>query len=338
VSIGAAFATGPDYDRDNPIVTLTQRAKSIRFAAPASQYVDGSLHYLFPVLALGVPADDPSLATDGRESTKEALRSYRLGDFAIVKGYVNFGGLASNFLRVETGRRDTNAVEVVIGGETRRARLNSGAVEFWNAAEGVNIAGVVADPQFPPGNPLDYHPSRVKTTTWEAGDRNDINHPLRPAPIAIRWLDSAGRMSSEHKLAYKMIRRGEESFRSSRWSQNPHGGTGSTESTVFYVSDFKDPDRLPPAFTAKYMQYVRFGPSASIGIHRHREFFDAFWVTAGSGMGVVIDGVPLDGTERTVEMRRLRAFEGMIARPGQFHGILRDTPEPLEMFAFGAAN
>ena len=30
--------------------------------------------------------------------------------------------------------------------------------------------------------------------------------------------------------------------------------------------------------------------------------------------------------------------EGMIVRPGQMHGLLRDTEEPLEMFAFGAAN
>ena len=58
----------------------------------------------------------------------------------------------------------------------------------------------------------------------------------------------------------------------------------------------------------------------------------------GSGMGVIIDAVALDGAERTVELRRLRAFEGMIVRPGQMHGILRDTDEPLEMFAFGAAN
>jgi hypothetical protein len=86
------------------------------------------------------------------------------------------------------------------------------------------------------------------------------------------------------------------------------------------------------------MQYVRFGPSASIGIHRHKDFLDAFWVTRGSGMGVIIDAVALDGAEMTVELRRLRAFEGMIARPGQMHGLLRDSEEPLEMFALGAAN
>jgi len=334
------MAAGPDYDRDNPIITLTQRAKSAALAAPPSQYVADSLHYLYPVAELGIPTDDASLATDGRESTKEALRRYRLGDFEVIKGLLNFGGLKSNFVRVATTRPEAVSVELVLGTESRQARLRNGAVEFWNAPAGP--AGVVADSKFPPGNPLDYHASRLKTPMWEAGDRNDMNHPLRPCPLTVRWLNAAGAVLSEHRVAYKMIRRGEESFRTSRWSQNPHGGTGSIESTVFYVSEFKDPDHIRRGeelwFTAKYMQLVRFGPSASIGIHRHKEYMDAFWVTKGSGMGVVIDGVPLDGTERTAELRRLRAFEGMIVRPGQLHGILRDTSEPLEMFAFGAAN
>ena len=86
------------------------------------------------------------------------------------------------------------------------------------------------------------------------------------------------------------------------------------------------------------MMLVEFGPSASIGIHRHTHFMDSFWVFRGSGMAVIADAVPIDGTEPTVELRRLHAFEGFIARPGQMHGMLRDSDEELEIFAFGTAN
>jgi len=79
VSMGAIlFAAGPDYDRDNPIVQLTQRARGIRLAGEPPMYVRGSLSYLFPLVSYGVPADDKSLAGDGRGSTQEALRAYRL--------------------------------------------------------------------------------------------------------------------------------------------------------------------------------------------------------------------------------------------------------------------
>jgi len=369
----ACFGAQPDYDRDNPIATLTQRAKSIALAGGSELYVADSLHYLFPIVSFGLPSEDPTLPHDGRASTKEALRAYKLGDYSVVKGLLNFGGTRRNFLRVAyTGAGHKPAsVEVQVNTQKRQARLTAGPVEFWNlppeTAESLPIAvrkavaagAVVLDASFPPGNPLDYQPSRIKGTTWESGDPSDINHPLRPARIRLRFLDAAGAALAAHDTAFKMIRRGWDSFRSDRWSNFPHGGTGSIESVVFYVSEFNDPDHVlrevepgrplangQPAsektverfFPAKYMQYVRFGPSASIGIHRHKDFLDAFWVTKGSGMGVVIDSISLDGVEPTVELRRLRAFEGMIVRPGQMHGILRDTEEPLEMFAFGAAN
>ncbi len=363
----------PDYDRDNPIATLTQRAKSIALAAGPDLYVADSLHYIFPLASFGLPSEDPALATDGRASTKEALRSYRLGGYYLVKGLVNFGGSRRNFLRIgSTGPlANAAAVEVQLNDVRRQTRMHAGAVEFWNLSSdavdslpdtvrhAVKDGGVVLDAAFPPGNPLDYQPSRVKGTIWDAGDRNDINHPLRAVKIRLRFLDSGGKTLASHEAAFKMIRRGFDSFRSSRWSNNAHGGTGSIESTVFYVSEFNDPDHIlrdvaagrplsngeaAPAsaierfFPAKYMQYIRFGPSASIGIHRHKDFLDAFWVTKGSGMGVLLDAQPFGGAEPTAELRRLRAFEGMIVRPGQMHGILRDTDEPLEMFAFGAAN
>jgi hypothetical protein len=371
---GAAnLAAQPDYDRDNPIATLTQRAKSIALAAHPDLYVADSLHYLFPLASFGLPSEDPTLATDGRASTKEALRSYRLGAYYLVKGLINYGGSRRNFLRVGcTGPLENAAsVEVHLNDARRQTRVQEGAVEFWNlfadakdslphtVRQAIQSGGVVLDAAFPPGNPLDYQPSRIKGTVWDVGDPNDINHPLRVVKIRLKFLDSHGKTLATHEVAFKMIRRGFDSFRSSRWSNNPHGGTGSIESTVFYVSEFNDPDHIlrdvaagrplsngeaaPAAtierfFPAKYMQYIRFGPSASIGIHRHKDFLDAFWVTRGSGMGVLLDAVALDGAEPTAELRRLRAFEGMIVRPGQMHGILRDTEEPLEMFAFGAPN
>jgi len=358
----------PDYDRDNPISTLAQRAASISLAGGESLYVRDSLHSLFPLVSFGLPSEDPSIAHDGRPSTQEALRRYQLGDYYVVKGLLRFGGSPRNFVRVGYAPASRAAtplrLEIEIGSVSRKLTFpflnESGeyAVEFWSVSEAALTSlpaevraattggGVVLDAAFPPGNPLDYQASRLKGTAWETGDPNDVNHPLRPAPLKITIAGSAGPIIGPHKLGFKMIRRGFEAFRSDRFSNNTHGGTGTIEGILFYNAEANDPDHIERRrgaeverlFPAKYMQYVRFGPGASIGIHRHKENLDAFWVTRGSGLGVVIDAVALDGTERTVELRRLRAFEGMIVRPGQMHGLLRDTEEPLEMFAFGAAN
>ncbi len=379
---GVAWAQ-PDYDRDNPIATLTARAKGAPLAGGAAMYDRDSLHYLAPLVSFGLPSEDSSIAHDGRASTQEALRRYTLGDYYVVKGHLRFGGTPRNFLKIGyapapgSAERVPLTLEIEAGAVSRRvampyhAATAEYAAEFWaiapsdasalgpQARAAIEQGRIIADASFPPGNPLDYQPSRIRTTAWEAGDAADINHPLRPARLRLAIRGPSGVLAGPHVLAYKMIRRGFDAFRSDRWSQNPHGGTGSTESILFYNADSNDPDHIlrtvgagrPLAsgaaareetverfFTAKYMQYVRFGPGASIGIHRHKDFMDAFWVTRGSGMGVVADAVALDGTERTVELRRLRAFEGMIVRPGQMHGILRDSEEPLEMFAFGAAN
>lgn len=371
------LAAQPDYDRDNPIATLAQTARGVSLAAGSAFYVGDSLHYLFPILAYGLPSEDRSIPHDGRASTQEALRTYQLGDYFVVKGLLQVGGAARNFLKIgytaPSGQPLT--LEVKVNAISRkvpfpyRAEDGGYSVEFWNLPDAAALppslradadrGRIVLDPAFPPGNPLDYRPARVKGTMWEAGDPNDINHPLRAARISFTLAGPAGPVAGPHTVAYKMIRRGFDAFRSDRSSPHPHGGTGATESILFYNAESNDPDHIlrqvaagrplasgePAAaptverfFPAKYMQYVRFGPSASIGIHRHKDFLDAFWVARGSGLGVVIDAIPLDGTAMTVELRRLRAFEGMIVRPGQMHGLLRDSDEPLEMFAFGAAN
>jgi hypothetical protein len=378
-----ALGAGPDYDRDNPIVTLTQRARSVRLASEADLYVADSLQYLFPLASYGLPSEDPKLAHDGRGSTQEALRAYKLGPFFAVKGLINFGGTPRNFLKIGYSAAGLSGkdqgpltVEATVNGLARKVAMPFDAaqgcytVEFWglapshaadlpaSAKAAVDGKRILLDPEFLPGNPLDYQPSRARNT-WKAGDEKDINHPLRPARIVLTFTTANGKTDGPHTVAFKMVCRGFENFVSDHWGNNPHGGTGSTESILFYNAESTDPDHIlrevapghplangSPAtsatterfFPVKYMMYVRFGPSASIGIHRHKDFMDSFWVTRGSGMGVVADAVPLDGAEPTVELRHLRAFEGMIARPGQMHGLLRDTSEPLEMFAAGAAN
>ena len=374
----------PDYDVDNPIVTLTQTAKSVPLAAGPEQYHLDSLHYLFPLDSFGIPADDPSLATDGRNSTKEALRRYKLGAYSIVKGWVNYGGGRRNFLNIgyrcdSTGNSFAGEVRLALGVGTLKRDFpmvydrETGCyqLEIWAvppASESALPGGLrglarngrlLLDESALPGNPLDYVAERLEGSLWDVGDPDDINHPLRPAGLTLTFRDSRGSVDGPHKVAFKMVRRGYDAFRTRRWGNNPHGGTGSTRGTVFYIADNDEPDGIlrslepghpladgsPAAeavterfYTAKYMMLVEFGPSASIGIHRHTHYMDAFWVFRGSGMAVIADAVPMDGTDPTVELRRLRAFEGFIARPGQMHGMLRDTDEELEIFAFGTAN
>ncbi len=374
----------PDFDNDNPIVTLTQTARSVPLAAGHEQYHLDSLHYLFPLESFGIPADDPTLATDGRNSTKQALRRYKLGDYSLVKGWVNYGGGRRNFLNIgyrcdSTGNTFAGEVRLTLGVGTLRHELPMGydrgtgcyQLEIWavQPASEAALPGslralardgrLVLDETALPGNPLDYVAERLQGTLWDVGDPDDINHPLRPAGLTLTFHDSHGRVDGPHKVAFKMVRRGYDAFRTRRWGNNPHAGTGSTRGTVFYIAGNAEPDGIlrsvepgepladgspaPAAvterfYTAKYMMLVEFGPSASIGVHRHTDYMDSFWVFRGSGMAVVADAVPIDGTEQTVELRRLRAFEGFIARPGQMHGMLRDTGEELEIFAFGTAN
>jgi len=282
----------------------------------------------------------------------------------VVKGLISFGGSPRNFLKVGylgfAGDKQPVTAEIGVNAVRKKVSMQYSAEEGCHALEvwalpageaaslptsirqAIERGTIVLDPALLPGNPLDYQPVRIKSSAWETGDANDPNHPLRPARVGLTFQSASGKSDGPHQVAFKMIRRGFQNYRSDRWGNNPHGGTGSTESILFFNDESNDPDHISrkpgEGFPVKYMMYVRFGPGASIGIHRHQGNVDSFWITRGSGMGVVADAVELDGAERTVELRRIQAFEGMIVRPGQMHGLLRDTEDDLEMFALGAAN
>jgi hypothetical protein len=98
--------TGPDYDRDNPLLALLGMVERVGLAAERECYDAGSLQYLLPLsfLELYGPAPpnqdqlDPAQQDLKTDFQKQNVRSFRLADTQAVRGCAETDGWRGPFL------------------------------------------------------------------------------------------------------------------------------------------------------------------------------------------------------------------------------------------------
>lgn len=96
--------------------------------------------------------------------------------------------------------------------------------------------------------------------------------------------------------------------------EQAHGGVGKVRvCRPFHRDDFRSPWH--------FVDYAVLPPGSSIGLHRHGENEELYFIVDGSGL-MTIDG----------ERRRVGRGDLILNRPGGEHGLVNDSDRDLAIF------
>jgi len=87
--------------------------------------------------------------------------------------------------------------------------------------------------------------------------------------------------------------------------------------------------------TVEYMDLHILQPSCGIGLHRHRDNQEVFFLMQGKGLMIVGDWCRMPGRERAFEVRTMLPGDLTLCKTGQLHALYNLLDEPASLFMFG---
>lgn len=194
---------------------------------------------------------------------------------------------------------------------------------------------------------------------------NHAMHPVLPLHLELAWADAAldtwdSQDGRNYHYEFNMIVRGWDHYLGVGISPNPHGGVGFLEYrnllskygrygdrgsaelgralSPWNFDGFGTKDhgnRFEPFMSVEYMDLHIMKPECGIGLHRHRDNQEAFFMMQGRGYMVIGDWLKLEQRERCFEVRTLRSGHFAMLKGGQLHGLMNPSDEDLSLFMFG---
>jgi mannose-6-phosphate isomerase-like protein (cupin superfamily) len=76
-------------------------------------------------------------------------------------------------------------------------------------------------------------------------------------------------------------------------------------------------------------------PACGIGLHRHRDNQEIFFLLAGEGIMVIGDWADSGRRTRSFEVRRLEPGHFAMLKGGNLHGLMNPADAPASLFMFG---
>ncbi|HEY0604337.1 MAG TPA: hypothetical protein VGD58_15560 [Herpetosiphonaceae bacterium] len=188
-------------------------------------------------------------------------------------------------------------------------------------------------------------------------------HPILPLVVQLAWADDSAKIwdsqgGANYTYAFNMVVRGWNNYLAVGMSTNPHGGVGFLEYRNLlsnygrYAGSNELGRTLEPwnfnAFGSKnhggerenfmavdYMDLHIVQPNCGIGLHRHRDNQEIFFMMEGQGLMAVGDWCKLPDRERCIELRTLLPGHFAMLKGGNLHGLMNPTDEPISLFMFG---
>jgi mannose-6-phosphate isomerase-like protein (cupin superfamily) len=187
-------------------------------------------------------------------------------------------------------------------------------------------------------------------------------HPILPLYLDVTWTASAGgggATDGPHRLGFEMMIRGWDNYLAVGSSDNPHGGVGTLEYRTLlsnygaYQGSGELARELEPynfdAFgnkghqsgdrenfmTVDYMDLHVLDPACGIGLHRHRDNQEIFFLLDGEGIMVIGDWADSGRRARSFEVRRLAPGHFAMLKGGNLHGLMNPADVPSSLFMFG---
>jgi mannose-6-phosphate isomerase-like protein (cupin superfamily) len=84
-----------------------------------------------------------------------------------------------------------------------------------------------------------------------------------------------------------------------------------------------------------YMDLHILKPECGIGIHRHRDNQEIFFLLTGTGIMVTGDWCQFPDRERCFEIRTMTAGSFSLLKPGDLRALFNVTDEDISLLMFG---
>jgi len=248
-------------------------------------------------------------------------------------------------------------------------------VELWgrdqtSAGAGLGARGEAAvasgrllgRPDLVSGSPADFERMAVDGRDMRGVSANHTMHPILPLYLDVTWTaqaDGGGATDGPHRLGFEMLVRGWDNYLSVGFSGNPHGGVGTLEYRTLLsnygayagsgelarmLEDYnfnahgtkEHAAGAREAFMAvDYMDLHILEPACGIGLHRHRDNQEIFFMLHGEGIMVIGDWADSGRRARSFEVRRLAPGHFAMLKGGNLHGLMNPADTPASLFMFG---
>ncbi len=193
-------------------------------------------------------------------------------------------------------------------------------------------------------------------------------HPILPLNILTAWTDQTETFwdslnGNNYRYEFNMIYRGWDHYLKVGTNRNPHGGTGVLHFRTLLSNYWGYPDKPYSAqasisqviqpwmqdaygnksdtikaenfFKVEYMDMHILKPECAIGLHRHRDNQEVFFMIEGEGYMIIGDWAKNDNRERCLEVRTLKAGHFVMLKGGNLHALINTSIDPAMLFIFG---
>jgi mannose-6-phosphate isomerase-like protein (cupin superfamily) len=243
------------------------------------------------------------------------------------------------------------------GGEDLRSKLGEKGQSAFDRG------GLIANPALVQGSYGDFAREGLDNRDMRTVAPNNLMHPVLPLSLELAWADKTGiwwdsRMGANYHYRFNMVYRGWDNFLQVGVSEAPHGGFGflhfrnvlsnyfafrnsrelgrDVEPWMFDAKGQKSPAPQREEFMAvQYMDLHVLKPECGIGIHRHRDNQEIFFLLTGTGIMVTGDWCQFPERERGFEIRTMTAGSFSLLKPGNLHALFNVTDEDISLLMFG---
>ncbi|WP_139488525.1 cupin domain-containing protein [Brevibacillus dissolubilis] len=296
----------------------------------------------------------------GMDSKLSKASNHQLGSY--IQLYLKVGNRAATQLITVPYNQETDRYEVELWGFPGTAKeLEACLDEQGRAALARGELQVRADL-------LLGHLEDFRRETLDEQDVRTIVpehslHPILPLRIELAVGDDTGRYwdsldGRNYHYEFNQLLRGWDHYLAAGVSANPHGGLGFLEyrnlfSNYFRFRDSKElgrpleswnqdafgskdhPHPYEPFFAVDYIDMSIMKPRCHIGLHRHRDNQEMFFLMQGQALMVTGDWEQRPDRERALEIRTLRPGHMVLLKSGQLHALINTTDEDLPLLMFG---
>jgi mannose-6-phosphate isomerase-like protein (cupin superfamily) len=294
----------------------------------------------------------------GPDSKLSPLSGHKLG--SSIKLYLKVQGTAARNLIDVPYNPVTDRYEVEIWGypgTDLRSKLGVRGVAAMDRG------GLIADSALVQGNYEDFGREGLDDRDLRSVASNHTMHPVLPLNIEMAWADNSGtwwdsQSGANYHYQFNMVFRGWKNFLKVGISESPHGGFGflhyrnvlsnyfefrdsgelgrNVEPWMFDANARKsDGSRYERFFAVEYMDLHILKPECGIGIHRHRDNQEIFFMLKGAGIMVTGDWCQFPTRERCFEIRTMQPGSFSLLKAGNLHALLNVTDEDVSLLMFG---
>ena len=281
-----------------------------------------------------------------------------------IRLFLKVNGQAAGSLITVPYNDSTDRYEIELWGD-HRADLRKIFSEDGDARglRSLEAGELITRPDLIRGAKTDFDREGKDDVDMRAVSPDCAMHPILPLHVEVAWADEMGeRWDSQHGQNYhyefNMVVRGWDSYLKAGISSSPHGGVGFLHyrnllSNYFEFANSGELGRLidPWQFDAMgrkadgqraetflavdYVDLHILKNNCGIGIHRHRDNQEIFFLLRGQAVMVMGDWTKAPARERCFELRTLQAGHFSLLKAGQLHALMNATDVDILLMMFG---